>query len=263
MGSLILCYSQKASQPYELAGIHRKIYTLEELGYYLNEYLYMVDEGILNEGLCSWIFEELGMEALAGRLFRICRSCGSPEQFVMLILKSIPLYTEKELEKVASVLEKLKNQNETERKKFKADSLADDGQLEEAMLVYMEILKDIREKEETKKEFEGRVYACMGALYGKQFLYEQAAAMYEKAYEVWKEESLLAPYLYCCRNYMDKQAYETLIKGKEAYGKIEEKLKKRQQDEKMKLQPAGPSLLEDLKERYRAGEMFDKQEKVC
>ena len=65
MGSLILCYSQKASQPYELAGIHRKIYTLEELGYYLNEYLYMVDEGILNEGLCTWIFEELGMEALA------------------------------------------------------------------------------------------------------------------------------------------------------------------------------------------------------
>lgn len=87
--------------------------------------------------------------------------------------------------------------------------------------------------------------------------------MYEKAYEVWKEESLLAPYLYCCRKYMDKQAYETLIKGKEAYGKIEEELKKRLQDEKMKLQPAGPSLLEDLKERYRAGEMFDKQEKVC
>lgn len=263
MGSLILCYSQKASQPYELSGIHRKIYTLEELGYYLNEYLYMVDESILNEGLCSWIFEELGMEALAGRLFRICRSHGSPEQFVMLILKSIPLYTEKELERISSILDKLKNQNETERKKFKADSLADDGQLEAAMLVYMEILKDLREKEETKKEFEGRVYACMGALYGKQFLYEQAAAMYEKAYEVWKDESLLAPYLYCCGKYMDKQEYETLLKGNMAYAKIEEQLKKRLEGKKGNQQDREKISLEDLKVQYRTGEMFDKPEKVC
>ena len=43
MGSLILCYKKKAKQPYEITRIHRKIYTIEELCYYLCNNLYLID----------------------------------------------------------------------------------------------------------------------------------------------------------------------------------------------------------------------------
>ena len=35
MGSLILCYKRKRSNHNEITRIHRKIYTIEELCYYL------------------------------------------------------------------------------------------------------------------------------------------------------------------------------------------------------------------------------------
>lgn len=59
MGSLILCYKKKAKQPYEITRIHRKIYTIEELCYYLCNNLYLIDYTIMNEQLCDWLEEEL------------------------------------------------------------------------------------------------------------------------------------------------------------------------------------------------------------
>ena len=35
MGSLILCHSKRAKRPYEISRVHMRIYTIEELCYYL------------------------------------------------------------------------------------------------------------------------------------------------------------------------------------------------------------------------------------
>ena len=35
MGSLILCHRKKAKHPYEVSRVHKRIYTIEELCYYL------------------------------------------------------------------------------------------------------------------------------------------------------------------------------------------------------------------------------------
>lgn len=53
MGSLILCHNKKASQPYKITRIHRKIYTIEELCYYLYNNLYLIDYTIMNEKICE------------------------------------------------------------------------------------------------------------------------------------------------------------------------------------------------------------------
>ena len=56
MGSLILCHKKKASQPYKITRIHRKIYTIEELCYYLCNNLYLIDYTIMNEKICEWLY---------------------------------------------------------------------------------------------------------------------------------------------------------------------------------------------------------------
>ena len=68
MGSLILCHKKKAKHPYEISRIHTRISTLEELCYYLCNNLYLIDYTIMNEPLCTWLDEEIGMKELAEQL---------------------------------------------------------------------------------------------------------------------------------------------------------------------------------------------------
>ena len=82
MGSLILCHRTKAVQPYELVRLHKRIYTIEELCYYLCNHLYLVDYTIMNEQLCAWLEEELHLRELAETLRRSMKRHGSLEQFV-------------------------------------------------------------------------------------------------------------------------------------------------------------------------------------
>ena len=79
MGNLILCHDRHAAHPYEISRIHCRIFTIEELCYYLCNNLYLIDYTIMNEPLCTWLEEEIGMKELAEQLQRfdayawICR----------------------------------------------------------------------------------------------------------------------------------------------------------------------------------------------
>ena len=57
MGSIILCHKKKARRPYEITRVHRKIYTIEELCFFLCNHLYLIDYTIMNEQLCDWLEE--------------------------------------------------------------------------------------------------------------------------------------------------------------------------------------------------------------
>ena len=59
MGNLILCHDRHAAHPYEITRIHCRIFTIEELCYYLCNNLYLIDYTIMNGQLCDWLDEEL------------------------------------------------------------------------------------------------------------------------------------------------------------------------------------------------------------
>ena len=47
MGNLILCHDRHAAHPYEISRIHCRIFTIEELCYYLCNNLYLIDYTIM------------------------------------------------------------------------------------------------------------------------------------------------------------------------------------------------------------------------
>ena len=53
----ILCQTKRAKLPYFIENISTNVYSIEELCYYLYHNLYLIDQTIMNEGLCSWIQE--------------------------------------------------------------------------------------------------------------------------------------------------------------------------------------------------------------
>ena len=159
----------------------------EKFKYYMiQDYLYLIDYTIMNEQLCRWIADELEMQDLAVKLVELIRNHGSVEKFVVLVLHESRIYTPGEMAHIQNVLEKLKNQKEVERQKYKADKLMESGELESAILVYMSIVNGEKD-DSVDKRFYGRVSACLAGAYGRAFLYEESARMYEKAYKICED----------------------------------------------------------------------------
>lgn len=91
MGSLILCHKKRAKRPFEISRVHMRIYTIEELCYYICNNLYLIDYTIVNERLCRWIGDELELPELSSELRRLLRKM-VPGEFVLTILKESNIY---------------------------------------------------------------------------------------------------------------------------------------------------------------------------
>ena len=251
MGNLILCHDRHAAHPYEITRIHCRIFTIEELCYYLCNNLYLIDYTIMNEQLCDWLDEELGMEVLASELKDVLRLHGSVEKFVLTILKSSRIYREPEMIRIQNVLEHLKNQKDIERQKFKGDNLLESGEVEEAILVYQAILN--QEKDDTVDEkFYGKIYAGLGAAYGRLFLYQEAARMYDRAYQLCGDKALIKPYLYASYKYMSLEEYHILITKNDEFMETNARMR-REIEEIRKGMPGdvSPKALEKWKRQHR------------
>lgn len=251
MGSLILCHHKRALHPYDITRIHRKVYTIEELCYYLCNNLYLIDYTIMNAQLCRWLEEELDMTELADRLRNVLRLNESIEKFVLMILADSHIYNDAEMIRIQNVLERLKNQKDIERQKYKGDNLLESGEWEEAILVYQSILN--QDKDETVDDkFYGHIYANMGAAYGKLFLYQESAKMYNKAFLICGDMSMLEPYLYASYKYMSMEEYHILMTKSETYIEINAQMRQRCADIRDSIdRDFTKEDLEDWKYQYR------------
>ena len=220
MGSFILCHKKKARDPYRIARIHCRIYTIEELCYYLCNNLYLIDHTVVNEQLCDWLEQELDLEELARSLRDLLQEESPVELFVMQILSYTSLYTTAELNQVQQLLEQVKNQKPMKKQKFMADNLLENGSTRSAIDLYLAILR--QPKEEVDDTFCGEVYANLGAAYGRMFQYEEAAQMYEEAYRRLKDSRLLAPYIYACEQSMPALTFQSMLAQNEIFAKVHE-----------------------------------------
>ena len=208
MGSLILCHKKRAKQPYMITRVHIRIYTIEELCYYICNNLYLIDYTLMNRQLCEWIREELHMWELADQLLGQMEKNCTAEQFVLTILEKSNVYSPGEINKVQNMLEKLQNQKDVERAKHKADSL----------LASKEYARQV------DKSFYGKVYGCLGTAYGQQFLYEEAAAAYKEAYRLSEDPEMLKAYMYCAYRSMPEAEYVKMLSGNSVALSLESRL---------------------------------------
>lgn len=212
MGSLILCHKKRAKRPYEISRVHMRIYTIEELCYYICNNLYLIDHMIMNRRLCDWLQDELELGDMAEALRKELDQNASLSEFVLTILKGSVIYAPLEITKIQNLLEQLQNQKDVEKAKYKADTLLKAGEYASAILVYQSVIN--REWDDSvDKTFYGRIYACLGTAYGSLFLYEEAAAMYREAYHICEEPDMLKAYLYCCRRYLSEEDYLKMLSG--------------------------------------------------
>lgn len=251
MGSLILCSRKKAKHPYEITRIHRKIYTIEELCYYLSNNLYLIDYTIMNDQFCHFLAQELELVELAENLKQAMLDHCSVEFFVMTIMEASGIYRASEINHISGVLERLKDQKEIERQKYKADNLLSSGEAEEAVLVYQMILR--KERDETVSDkFYGKVYASLGAAYGRLFLYEEAMEMYDKGFQICNDSAMLKAYLYASSRYLAEKEYRLYLAKSDIFEDMDKMIQEEITTvaERMNVHPS-EELFETWKNEYR------------
>lgn len=179
MGELLLCGRELASIPYYIETISLNVYSLEELCYYLKEYIDLVEISFVDEELIRWIEAELKMTELSARLSEIREGGSGLLEFVSAIAESCNYCTPEEIHKMREKLAVFEDKTEIECKKIRADRLLEKKCYQAAIIAYKKLLGH----PEAAGTFAGDICHNLGTAYAGLFLFEDAAACYKKAYE--------------------------------------------------------------------------------
>ena len=208
MSGYILCQTKKAETPYYIENISTNIYSLEELCYYFYHNLYLLDHSILNEGLLTWIQDELNLPKLAAKLRAKLGKFSSIEDFLYPVFKEINYLTYEELKGLNSRIQKLDKESPLVREKEKGDALAENGMYVHAIRAYQDLLKQ-EDLEEVREGFRENVYHNLGCAYSYLFQMEKALECFLKAYEEHHSRSALKTYLLAFHSIRTPIEYES------------------------------------------------------
>ncbi len=178
MGELLLCSRELALVPYYIENISTNVYSLEELCYYLTEYIDLVEVSFMDEELIQWIGTALQMEELSEKLEQL-KAQGMFSEFVCAVASGCNYCTEEEILCMQDKLTVFEHKSEVECKKIRADRLLQTKRYHSSISAYKKLL----EHPQAYGAFAGDIYHNMGTAYAGLFLFEDAAACYGKAYE--------------------------------------------------------------------------------
>ena len=207
----ILCQTGRAEAPYFIENISMNIYSLEELCYYLDHNLYLIDQTILNEGLCNWIQEELKLPALAAKLRPKMGKFASAEDLVYPVFKEINYLTYEELKVLNTRLQKFDKETPAMREKCKGDALMENKMYVHAIQVYQKLL-DRKDLEEIREGLTECIYHNLGCAYSYLFQMDKAIECFRRAYEGGRSTEALETYLMAFSMSHSEDEYKNMAK---------------------------------------------------
>lgn len=225
MSGYILCQTKKAETPYFIENIKTNIFSLEELCYYFYHNLYLIDQSIMNEGLCSWIEEELELPKLAAKIRPNLGKFVSAEDVLYPVFKEINYLTYEELRVLNGQLQKMDQESLLIKQKQKGDALIENGMYVNAIHEYEALLKR-EDIEEAPNGMVERVYHNIGCAYSYLFLMEKAMEHFWKAYLCKKSEKELVSFLLAYRSVHTKQEYVNKLESLQVSEEIKELIEK-------------------------------------
>ena len=182
MSGLMLC-TMRAQKPYYIKEINKNIYSIEELSFYLYNYLYLVEDRFFSEGLIEYLDTTLELKSVADGLKQIKNREGSLGEMISFVVKNSGFYSAKEVEELERHLVMLNSKTSSERIKGKADILMDNHKYNLAIIFYKNILNKGRNAD-LSDEFYGDIYYNLGVAYSRMFEYATAANYFKTAYKL-------------------------------------------------------------------------------
>ncbi len=211
MSGYILCQVKRANMPYYIENISTNIYSMEELCFYLYHNIYLLDDTILNEELCFWIRDELGLKRLAQKLYQLLDEEWKIGDFILPIFKEINYLSLTEFRKLNAKIQQLAQEPAVLRQKLKGDYLMEHDKYVNAIRIYQKALHEKISKEEQDRlggQFIGGVYHNMGCAYARLYQMEEAIACFSKAYDHLRTMASISSYLFALYIDQGEEAFD-------------------------------------------------------
>ena len=224
MSKLFVCVGKKASTPYSELGEHFRIYTIEELCYYICGHVDMLDDTFMKESLADFTEEELGLSTLAERLRQIIQRDGTLSEFCKAILDEAEYLGRDDRRRMEAVIAENATLPVRERMKKQGDLFLQQKYYYKAQKVYRNLLQ--REDVRGDNGFMAEIYDRLGTAAALLFQYETAAYCYDKSCKFFEQEQVRRKYLLCLRFLLSKSQYAEWLSGHEEYYELSEDVEK-------------------------------------
>lgn len=136
----ILAKGKVAEQPYNMPYTGKRVYSIEELCYYIYNNIYTINEDFFQLSLVEWLKEEAGLPELADKLSYMITEEHGLKDLVVTTLCGCDYYQEKEIRQLVRVLDEINNLPVFRKKKIKADNYLRAGRYGKSLLEYRKLL---------------------------------------------------------------------------------------------------------------------------
>ena len=199
MGNYLLCDTFATKTPYRIDNVQMNIYSIEELCYFIANYIPLVQEDIIGGSLCRWIEKECGRPDIAAGLNAIMEDEDKYAAGLKLILRSGHYYTQTQLEKIYEKIDEQIALPVIEKLKVRADLFMKQKKYRQAIMNYEEIL-ETRGIYSEPEDFRYKVCYDLGCGYAKLLRLSKARSYFSKACELHsgvesRKACLVAAYL--------------------------------------------------------------------
>lgn len=218
MGELILCSQMLAALPYYIDSAALNVYSIEELSYYIEHNLFLLEPDFMSEELCGWMERELKLRETAETLRDIRRRKGTLAEFVSCILEQSGYCSPERIRQIAAALTELEHKSEYECGKMRADRYIQNKRYLSGISEYRRLLAG---KDEKNEVLVGNVWHNLGKAYACLFLFREAADCFKQAYERNQNPESLRECLYAHRLLQDEKGFRETAKE---YGLSEEEI---------------------------------------
>lgn len=210
MGRVSLCMGRYAERPFFMEKAYINLYSVEELCYCLIKNVYLIGPELMEGGLTVWLAEECGLEELAKRLEELVQKDCSLSEYVGEILQYTGYGKAEDWKKSCDTLKQEADLTIYEKRKARADYLAEHKKYVPSIKNYDSLLEELPEEEKTLR---AQVLHNKGVVCGRLFLFADAADSFRAAYECGGREEDYICYLAANRMRMEETEYVDFTAG--------------------------------------------------
>ena len=189
MGRYILC-GKEAEAPYEVDELDIRIYTIEELCYYIYNYLPLIGDDFIDDRLLLFIRHELELPEIADKIERFYSARSEQDATLLMLLSDVGYYSDQELQEFQNRLVYRKRKSSQERVKGRADSLLRLKRYQSAVRTY-KTLAGSSSDNRNSREFYYDVLESLANAYGKLCEFDYALDCLFGIYDLNHSERIL------------------------------------------------------------------------
>lgn len=198
MGKLIQCSSRLAKRPYHFHMTDTRVYSIEEVCYYIRKNIYIMQGEVFDLDFATWLREELGMEETADKMEAMIKNHDNLKDIVVTLCCSCDYYEESQINEMIRIMDKTDHLPKRDKLKIQADNELLCSHYERAVEIYMSILRSEDMMDAGPAEY-GPVYHNIGVAFGRLGEYEKAAESFLRAYEKNHRKDSARSYLFALR----------------------------------------------------------------